>query len=856
MLERLMKCKYFDVISILLGVALLLCNLFTPCGFLYLNIICSAVSLVMFSLYAIYAVKLWCKRPMFDWHLLNGRFLSKVVVVVLLLPSVINFFMIIFDCPADYMFSKEDGQSELTSFWAIYSHYTDPGNQHMASPEVSGWAALVAILGIFLWNGLLVSSIIGAVDHRKCKWNNGEIRYKRCHLGRNKYAVVIGANEIAASVIRNLFVKRNPDEPNYKCEGDNEYVVLHTSRNPVAVRADLRSHLSDDELKRVIIYCGSRDSRKELESLYLDSATEIYVLGESTVIDGGETYHDAMNMCCVNLIAEILELSRETRQKQKIKKNSCSVRKVCKVLFEYQTTYSILQFSDISKDIKDNMVFIPFNRVESWARKVIIDNNAGDNVVAEGNVRQLIQYTPLDGIEGIKEDDNSHVHFVIVGMSNMGVAMGVQAISQAHYINFAGVDKIEDLDLKTSFRNARRTRVTFIDTKADKEMDFFKGRYDALFSLARNRYIDASAFVNEDSIDWLEDKWEDPMQSSTCQWKHLSKDGDNFIDVEIEFIKGEIESVGVRKYLQMISDTDSKFVKDSKLTIAICLTQTHQAVAASLYMPNCVYKKAQEIWVYQREAADIILNLYNTETKDRRYKKLRPFGMLYGEYMSDRILYLKALLVNGAYNLKNQNYDIAQRDLSKKETYADLRETWKKLSLDRKFSNKYYADSISLKLRSLGTPTSPDDRRDIIQRNEDVLARCEHNRWVVQQLLFGYMPCDSVVDEEFMTLNAACNTSEAAAVYNEWKQRVSWGAKSAMERLCLKNEDPDYQQLPQGIYKLRKEQYKHGRDRIHPNICDYDHLDKIESGAKDYDIYLNNAIPDILAIIEKYLGNQ
>lgn len=847
MLERLMKCKYFDVISILLGIALLLGNLFTPCGFLYLNIICSTLALLIFLLYAIYAVKLWCKRPMFDWHLLNGRFLCKVVVVVLLLPSVINFFIIIFHCPADYIFSKGDEQSELTSFWAIYSHYTDPGNQHMASPEVSGWTALVAILGIFLWNGLLVSSIVGAVDHRKSKWRDGEIRYKRCHLGRNRYAVVIGANEIAASVIRNLFVKRCPDEPNYKCEGDNEYVVLHTSRNPVAVRAELRSHLSDYELKRVIIYCGSRDSRKELESLFLDAATEIYVLGESTVIDGGETYHDAMNMCCVNLIAEILERSRDGKAK---------ARKVCKVMFEYQTTYSILQCSDISKEIKDNMVFIPFNRVESWARKVIIDNDAGANVVAEGNVRQLIQYTPLDGVEGIKEDDNAHVHFVIVGMSNMGVAMGVQALCQAHYINFAGTDKIEDPNLKTSFRNARRTRITFIDTKADKEMDFFKGRYDALFSLVRNRYIDASSFVNEDSIDCLEDKWEDPMQSSACQWKHLSKDGDNFIDVEVEFIKGEIESVGVRKYMQMISDTDSKFVKDSKLTIAICLTQIHQAVAASLYMPNSVYKKAQEIWVYQREAADIIWNLYNTETKDRRYKKLRPFGMLYGEYMSDRILYLKALLVNGAYDLKGQKYDIGQRDLSNKETYADLRETWKKLTLDQKFSNKYYADSISIKLRSIGTAISQDDRRCLLKRNEDVLARSEHNRWVVQQLLFGYMPCNSVVDEEFITLNAACDTTEAVAAYDKWKQKVSWGSKNPSERIRLKNEDSDYQQLPQGIYKIRKEEYKHGKDRMHPNICDYDHLDIIESGAKDYDIYLNNAIPDVLAIIEKYLGNR
>ena len=38
--------------------------------------------------------------------------------------------------------------------------------------------------------------------------------------------------------------------------------------------------------------------------------------------------------------------------------------------------------------------------------------------------------------------------------------------------------------------------------------------------------------------------------------------------------------------------------------------------------------------------------------------------------------------------------------------------------------------------------------------------------------------------------------------------------------------------------------------RIHPNICSFDHLDKVDSGAKKYDSDLCNSIPDIIRIVD------
>ena len=93
-------------------------------------------------------------------------------------------------------------------------------------------------------------------------------------------------------------------------------------------------------------------------------------------------------------------------------------------------------------------------------------------------------------------------------------------------------------------------------------MSFFKGRYATLFELARTRYLDTTTGQNTG--------WVAPMMRTDNQWQHLSTEGKNFIDLEIEFVKGEIESEGVRRYLHDITLP----ALNSKLTIAICLTHT------------------------------------------------------------------------------------------------------------------------------------------------------------------------------------------------------------------------------------------------------------------------------------------
>ena len=78
---------------------------------------------------------------------------------------------------------------------------------------------------------------------------------------------------------------------------------------------------------------------------------------------------------------------------------------------------------------------------------------------------------------------------------------------------------------------------------------------------------------------------------------------------------------------------------------------------------------------------------------------------------------------------------------------------------------------------------------------------------------------------------------------------------SPKERI-LKKQEADYLKTTKGNFDKEKNTIKIGSYRKHPNICCYDHLDNVDSGAKSYDEYLNNAIPDIIELVDGKKRNK
>ena len=330
-----------------------------------------------------------------------------------------------------------------------------------------------------------------------------------------------------------------------------------------------------------------------------------------------------------------------------------------------------------------------------------------------------ILYPPLDR-DGIRAQSDRYVHLIVVGMSRMGVAMGVTAAHIAHYPNFV--------------TQGIRTRITFIDPDAEREMNFLKGRYEPLFRLSHHtlRKFDAAG----------------------SETTNVHTPQEDFLDVEWEFVAGGIESPHVRKLLK-------DWTADEKAlpTLAICGNSAPENVAAALYLPQPLYDRQVPIFVYQKETATIL----EIARRSSRYRSVYPFGMMCESYdatLKQRIR--KAKRINYVYNHFTDAKKAAKKaadELNEKfdfKTFAagfeiadwpddKIDQYWNDQSLAFQWSNIYAANAIPAKLRSLGIdPCRP---HPLDGQEVETAARVEHNRWNVERLLMGYRPATTAERE-------------------------------------------------------------------------------------------------------------
>lgn len=628
--------------------------------------------------------------------------------------------------------------------WTVFYYFTDPGNQHMASTHAGQmWAMIIALLGTTLMSGLLISYFTNLFERRGEDYLNGHCRYSyKSSFG--KFIVIIGGHEMTIGLCKELFNEIS----------DLNYIFIHTSNNVERLRSKLRSTLGENE-SRVVVYYGDRSVEAELDALYYNHAERIYILGE----DGQEPFHDAKNMKCVSYLSK--HVSKELP---------------CYVLFEYQTSFAAFQASNQrASEENDKLIFIPFNFHETWAQKVLTGEYDG-------------QYLPLDGA-GIKYESNETVHVVIVGMSRMGVAMGVEAAHVAHYPNF-----IRDKRL--------RTRITFIDSNMSEEHEYFISRFKSLFDISRWRYLDKN-----------------DMQRS---WKNQEA---NLVDIEWEFIDGGVQSPHIQNYLQ-----ETVLIPNKKITIMICLPITSQAIASALYIPSEVYinEQVQQILVYQKHEEAIASNL----SKGDKFKKLKPFGMNCNSYADALIVdssrpRLTAQVYDTVNNLKKGEkslsaeklYETIQLELKNKKKVT---KTWNRSKIWSQWSNIYNSCSIPTKERSIQVT----DEEYILLRNAismidgklnfdstqisenlrfrvNLLAELEHNRWNIEKLLMGYR---QLTDKEKAIL---------------------------LDKEVGPDRDKEKDRLKGNIIKA------------HTDICSFHELKKIDPGVEDYDYLLILMIPDI-----------
>ncbi|MDR1203332.1 MAG: hypothetical protein LBL58_17115 [Tannerellaceae bacterium] len=549
-------------------------------------------------------------------------------------------------------------------------HFLNPANSF---PETTQniekfWALLIGGIGMFCLSGLLIPIVSNIINRRVEKVQNGQTYYRF-----ENHVVIIGYNKLCAGLIQQY-------------EGTD--IVLQTVREVPKIRHELFSKVKDEE--NITILSGNRTFEEDLKKLHLTQCKEIFILGETDEED-----NDSLNIICLKKINRLLADSKKT------------VR--CNVLFQHQSTFAIFQQQDI--EIDKHIDFVPFNCHETWAQKVLVERKYKD-----------IEYTPLDH-HPITAGSDKHVHFVIIGMSGMGVAMGIQAAHLCHFPNFI-TRKI-------------KTRITFIDEHADREMNFLLGRYKHLFKETDYYYRELGDERNNLG-----------NQSSKIK----------FTDIEFEFIKSRIENPKMQEELAKWSLDNQSY-----LTIAVCFSFSPDAIAAGLYLPDEVYDRKIPV-VIQQELSDYTLSMLSKRTQNSywKYENVKPFGMLDDCYDLELADEHAAMMIKYIYNKTRTDCEVTELPIHEIEAmWKQWDETKNVIAL--KYSNRYCANSRHIKQRSLNIQPN----ESLLPEQINLLAQVEHNRWNIEKLLMGYRPTTPEEAEEIATRRRSKSFYKERFIHND-----------------------------------------------------------------------------------------
>lgn len=319
---------------------------------------------------------------------------------------------------------------------AVLYHFLDPGNIYEETTAGARFfTTIVAVLGMVLMGGLLVTTFSNIVDKRVSKLDDGKVVYKKMA----DHYIIIGYGSITASIIRSL--KRKDAK-----------IVLMTSQSVRMVRSRLFSSLSSDYEQRIYIYAGNIESEEHLMNLNFHSAIEVYVLGENS-----EQGRDSKNLECVRKIAKL-------RGHQEL------ILPV-HVQMDKLTSYSTIQKLSLSREFltdngKRTIYFRPFNFYENWSRILwgtIYSKTDPEAESPKSIMESKGSYSKLD-YETVEAD--KYVHLVIVGFANMGQALFFEALRQCHYPNY--------------YTSKIKTRITVIDWNMDVLLPSFQARFPYL----------------------------------------------------------------------------------------------------------------------------------------------------------------------------------------------------------------------------------------------------------------------------------------------------------------------------------------------------------------------------------------
>jgi len=520
-------------------------------------------------------------------------------------------------------------------------------------PPIGKWEysrhIIIYFLGLIVFNGLLIATINRAMATRAEQYRKGKNTYR----GLKKHYVIVGYGTSCVPIIRNISGRHGAST--------DDYFLILSNQDNEKIRRSILTQLPQLE-EQVVIYSGDINAKPHLERLNIDKAKEVYVIGE-----GKEPGRDSLNLECAKTIKEIRAAA---------KKKDKGVLQV-NVQFDRPTSYSTIKRVSLPKSYfeddrqKETIYLRPFNFYENWARLL-------------WGTYQLDGYKTLDrgqmmedNVSGEPSLSDKHVHLVIAGFGNTGVALLLEALRICHYPNF---------DEKTG---KNKTVITVIDPKMDELLPRFKSQYPYLGQIS---------------------------------------------DVEMEFITGSIEGEENRALLQDLSLRDEVI-----LTVAICFYDPDYSLSAALCLPDSLFYHLKDGKIVPNNTTQILVRqeiemglASLLDNKNGKYSNVKIFGTL-DKGVDDTLLNDNmAMYINAYYHFK---YDLPEsKDFFEEmennapKALGEAARHWIALNEDMRFSNRYQVEMYK----------TYKTYRKHLQRHPEVLYQMEHLRWCAERSITGY----------------------------------------------------------------------------------------------------------------------
>lgn len=656
----------------------------------------------------------------FDRTLAHSLLRQSIIVIVALLLALGAAYLML--CVFNQDWEKFCSDEKLNKYLLPIYLLIDSNalnNLYMGSDQtyVEGWALVVCsiifLFGAFIFNGVIIGVITNFIDRRVRSHQEGHIHY----LNSGHY-IIMGYDDMVPSIISHVLADKKA------------YVLLLTSMNAMELREKLLKSFSVKQMERVIINYGHRTSIETYKDIHLESAEKVYIVGNHE-----NPAHDAINVECVDAICQYLS-------RPNVKDTPTRITCVFKDL----DTYAAFKTSEIFKRVGElGMEFVPYNFFTGWAKQVFVKRKYRDFDFPEPE----FDYPAVYG-KGITPEDERYVHLVFVGTTNFAVAFAMEA---AHVLHFPNADKV-------------KTRITFIDKNADKEKDEFIIRNRHFFEVQSYYYRDLSEMTEKDA--WVTPYEKQKQGKPIGDYLRFSGKDANFLDVEFEFIKGDVFSKNVQ---DEVSGWAKEHGEKQYLSIFLALADQRQNFVLGMNMPDEVYDHEVPVFIRQDRSDNFVTDLRRADRREKetdrlpytkvkengeldekkrhaRYANIYPFGMNETAYSADEHSLKRAKLINYLYSTMPSEHQfqgiLALDAMPAEKIWEEADEKWKELSVALKWSNLYSAYAIRTKLATLRAMRGldiDDTSHDCDMLTDDevkVLALVEHNRWNVEKLLMGY----------------------------------------------------------------------------------------------------------------------